>query len=339
AVAPEGSGKTTAYILGVLMRLKYSLDEAPKVLVLVKDQERGSHVAQQFRLLSGRRDLRLIELFGSGGMENEINELVDGTDIVVSTPARARAVYLKLGLNMNKLQTFIIDDADELIAAGQQLPINELARSAGKCQYLVFTTVLTNKLSEQIEPFMNFPTMIEVVEKPEHEISIHETCVYQVPNFQTKFNLLNYLLSNDAGNAKIIIYANSKLTARNIYKEIDHHKPAILQPIDPGQFGVDTVEEFDSVPEIKILIVAHETSVEASAKATSQIHVDIAENTDHILDLLTRGDGVQDQEIILMPGETEMLQIKKLENAIGKPFRTSNLETLDLGETFLSPVF
>jgi len=37
AVAPEGSGKTTAYILGVLMRLKFGFEEAPRALILVPD--------------------------------------------------------------------------------------------------------------------------------------------------------------------------------------------------------------------------------------------------------------------------------------------------------------
>jgi ATP-dependent RNA helicase RhlE len=139
AVGPEGFGKTTTYVLGVLMKLKYSTDEAPKVLVLVPDQERVLAVVDQFTTLSGNRNLRIIGMYGTGGMEEQILDLLEGVDIVVSTPTRARAVYLKLGLNLNRLQMFIVDDAEVIVKQGMQLPVCELARSAGKCQHLIFT--------------------------------------------------------------------------------------------------------------------------------------------------------------------------------------------------------
>ena len=47
AIGPEGCGKTTAYIIGVLMRLKYGIEEAPRALILVPDKERVIAVAEQ----------------------------------------------------------------------------------------------------------------------------------------------------------------------------------------------------------------------------------------------------------------------------------------------------
>ena len=107
AVGPEGSGKTTAYILGVLMRLKYTKDDAPKVLILVADKDRAIAVIDQFISLSKNRDLNIVGLYGTGGVEAEVNELVLGIDIVVATPTRARAIYLKLGLNLSKLRLLL----------------------------------------------------------------------------------------------------------------------------------------------------------------------------------------------------------------------------------------
>ncbi len=161
ALAPEGAGKSTAYVLGVLMRMKYTEDEAPKVLVLVPDETRGSQVLEHFKLLSQRRDLRVMLLSDATGMDDEIDELSAGTDIVIATPKRARAVYLKLGLNLNKLQMFIADDADELMAKGLQLQVFELARSSGKCQHLFFAQSFHPKLNRIVDEFMNFPVVIE----------------------------------------------------------------------------------------------------------------------------------------------------------------------------------
>ncbi len=158
--APEDSGKTTAYVLGVLMKLSYSTDEAPKALVLVPDEERALEVIAQFRSLGRNKNLRVTGLYGKGGMEEEINELMHGTDIVVATPNRARTIYLKLALNMNRIKMFIVDDASEMIGLNMQVPLFELARSAGKVQQLVFTREMTGKLQKLLDRFMEFPAVI-----------------------------------------------------------------------------------------------------------------------------------------------------------------------------------
>jgi superfamily II DNA/RNA helicase len=62
--------------------------------------------------------------------------LADGSDIVVATPDRARAIYLKLGLNLNKVDFFVVDDAQLIIKKGLQLPVVELANSIGKAPAL-----------------------------------------------------------------------------------------------------------------------------------------------------------------------------------------------------------
>ena len=153
AVGPDGSGKTTTYILGVLMRLKYGFEEAPRALVLVPTKEKVLEVIEQFNLLNRNETIRIVGLHADGSMEAQVNELTDGVDIVVAVPSRARAVYLKLGLNTNKIQLFIVDDAAEMVKLGMQLPINELANSIQKCQHLIFTDVLHERLSLMIVIF------------------------------------------------------------------------------------------------------------------------------------------------------------------------------------------
>ncbi|RZL01470.1 MAG: DEAD/DEAH box helicase [Pedobacter sp.] len=79
AVGPEGCGKTTAYILGTLMKVKYETDEAPQVLILVPDKEHGDRVLGSFNVLGKNRNLRITLLTGHGGMESEINDMMEGT--------------------------------------------------------------------------------------------------------------------------------------------------------------------------------------------------------------------------------------------------------------------
>lgn len=161
-IAPQGSGKTTAYVLGVLMRLKESLDEAPKFLILTPNEDRAAEIVELFLTVSQNRDLHIVMLSTSRSMEDEVDGLFRGTDIVVATPKRAREVYLKLGLNLNRIQTLVIDDAEEIIRLGMQTPVKELARSCGKVQYLAFSTVEDKKLHYLVDDFMPFAEVIEV---------------------------------------------------------------------------------------------------------------------------------------------------------------------------------
>jgi len=159
-IASEGSGKTTALVLGVLMRLKESMDEAPKFLILTPNEVRAAEIVELFLKISQNRDLHVLMLSTSRSMEEEVDGLFRGIDIVVATPKRAREVYLKLGLNLNRIQTFIIDDAEEIIRLGMQTPVKELARSCGKVQYLTFSNVEDKKLHLMVDDFMPFVQVV-----------------------------------------------------------------------------------------------------------------------------------------------------------------------------------
>lgn len=161
-IAPKGSGRTTAYVLGVLMRLKESMDEAPKFLILAPNEERAAEIVEVFLTISQNRDLHVLMLTTSRSMDEEVDGLYRGTDIVVATPKRAREVYLKLGLNLNRIQTLIIDDAGEIIKLGMQTQVKELARSCGKVQYLTFGTVEDKKLHSLVDEFMPFAQVVQV---------------------------------------------------------------------------------------------------------------------------------------------------------------------------------
>src|SRR5690606_17961440 len=260
-IAPEGAGKTTTYVLGVLMRLKYTLDEAPKVLILAPNEEKIAEIVDRFLTISKNKDLHIMGLKASGSMEEEIEGLVRGVDIVVATPNRARAVYLKLGLNLNRIQMFILDDAEEIVKQGMQTTVRELAQSCGKVQYLAFSTVEHEKLHSMIDDFMPFATVVEVEEFAGQTAETHELMLYQVPNFTTKINLLNALIRDEEVFDKVVVFVNSRLTAQKLGQSLHVKKGevAVLHPFfHDNEPGIDDINDFKQIPECRILIVAHE---------------------------------------------------------------------------------
>ena len=319
-IAPDGAGKTTSYILGVLMRLKYTEDEAPKVLVLAPNEERINEIVEQFITISGNKNLYIKGLKTSGGMEEEIEELVRGVDIVVATPNRARAVYLKLGLNLNRIETFIIDDADEIIKQGMQLAVTELARSCGDVQYLAFSTVDHDKLRLLIDDYMDLATTIEVEDLGEIEMDTHELMLYNVPNFTTKINLLNLLLQDEEVFDKSVVFVNSHVTAQKLAKSLHaaKGKVGILHPYFPGDEGTEDIEIFKNNPASRVLIIAHEGQHQYDLKGIPFIfNFEIPDDQDDFVKNALRSN--EDDVIsITFATDLELPELRKIEQTLGK---------------------
>ncbi|MBB6274847.1 ATP-dependent RNA helicase RhlE [Pedobacter cryoconitis] len=335
AVGPEGSGKTTAYILGVLMRLKYTKDDAPKVLILVADKDRAIAVIDQFISLSKNRDLNIVGLYGTGGVEAEVNELVLGIDIVVATPTRARAIYLKLGLNLSKLQTFIVDDAALIVQQGMQLPVCELARSAGKCQHLVFTEVIHEKLTKMTDQFLNFPTVIEVEDFGDTKTETVTQVLYQVPNYKTKINLLRHLLRDDEVFDKVVVFVNSRLTAQKLAISIASPKEmefSMFRPLHFDENGFDDFEDFKQTPEARVLVVANQGEGPLNLDGIPFIfHFDVPEEKETFLSRIIKNkENPEEVVAITFATDMELVQVKKIEQSIGQ-----KLELMDLPEELL----
>jgi ATP-dependent RNA helicase RhlE len=333
AVGPEGSGKTTTYILGVLMRLKYGFEEAPRALILVPTKERVLEVIEQFNLLNRNETIRIVGLHADGSMEAQVNELTDGVDIVVAVPSRARAVYLKLGLNTNKIQMFVVDDAAEMVRLGMQLPINELANSIQKCQHLIFTEVMHDRLDIMIEPFMKLPTLIEVEDLGESETQTHTQLLYHVPNFRTKLNLLNLLLKDVEVFDKVVVFVNTRLTAQTLAKDLFDGKATdifVYKPLFFDEAGFDHIEDFKEVAEARVLIVANEGLQNMDLSGIPFIfHFELPVQKETYLNRVIK-QGDEDVVAITFTTDLELPQVRKIEQAIGQ-----KIELADLPEDLL----
>lgn len=319
--APEDSGKTTSYILGTLMRLKFSLEEAPRVLILVPDKEKVLKVIEQYNLLNKNQTIKVIGLYADQSIETQINTLSDGADIVVATPDRARVIYLKLGLNLNKIIMFIVDDAELIVKKGLQLPVMELARSIKRCQHLIFTQVIHSKLHQMVDAFMNFPIQIEIESTLENKLATRDQLLYLVPDFFTKINLLNSILSQQR--QKTLIFVNNRLTAYKLFKNIIPeiiNKTAIFNSLSIDQPGFNSIDNFLIDPNIYFMIVAYEDMDEIKAHHISRlIHFEVPEEIELYLKSVMLFNTNETTELlsVVFSTDIELNLIKKIENAIG----------------------
>jgi ATP-dependent RNA helicase RhlE len=329
-VAHEGSGKTTAYILGVLMRLKYGFEEAPRALILVPTKEKVLEVIAQFELLNKNASIRIVGLYTEPSIQPQMDALADGADIVVATPDRARAIYLKLGLNLNKIIMLVIDDAAEIVRLGAQLPVAELANSIIKCQHLVFTEVMHGKLQQMIDPFMNMPALIEIEELGEAKAEIHQQVLYHVPNFKTKLNLLTLLLKDADPDTKAAVFVSTRLNAEKVYNHLrvsQKNSVAILNPMMFESKGFGSIEEFMDQSEARILIIANELPGSHDLRGISLlIHFEVPEDTETFVHRMIKDTDEPDEvSSVILATDLELVSVKKIEQTIGQKIPANDL--------------
>jgi superfamily II DNA/RNA helicase len=330
-IGHEGSGKTTTYILGTLNRFNYAPEGVPKVLILVPDKEQVLAVIEQFEKLSKNKSIAIVGLYVTPGTEAQMDALADGADIVVATPDRARAIYLKLGLNLNKIEVLIIDDADQMIKKGMQLPIAELANSINKCQHLVFTDVMHARLEKMIDPFMKLPAIIEVDEISETPLVTHEQLLYNVPNFATKVNLLNLFMYDEELFTKTAVFINNYATAEKVFQSLNRRVHEAVGYLNPKFFdtkGFESVAEFMATQDARILVIVNEDADNIDVSGVPfLIHFDVPAAKELFISRVTNHNPGSNDETLALTFATdlELSQVKKIEQATGKKMQVSAL--------------
>ncbi|MFN3402537.1 MAG: DEAD/DEAH box helicase [Cytophagaceae bacterium] len=322
-VAPEGSGKTTAMILGVIMRLKYHEDAPPRAVVLTSHRDSAIALEERFISLAQYTGLKIVTLLSGHSLEGQKDALAEGADIVIGTPDRVQAVYYKSGLNVNKLKMFILDDADLMIKEGFQTVIRTFTESLPKCQHLVYTEVLHNKLETLLDDLMHNPTIVEVNEFTGEPLDTIPLSLYTVPNYKTKLNLVNLLLRDQEEFPKVLVFVNTKITCESIHKSLSKRNPGEVAMLNPTDFeipGVASLKEFLHSDELRILVCRNDEAepLKEVEEVPCIVHFDVPEDPELFIGRVSlKEDEETDIRGLVFSTELELTQLKKIEKALG----------------------
>jgi len=216
-VAQTGTGKTAAYLLPVLMKIKFAQGETPRALILVPTRELAMQVLEHLKVLAKYTDLRTCALYGGVGMKPQRDELEKGTDIVIATPGRLMDLYLAGNIVLKKIQVFVMDEAERLLDIGFKRQVDKVMEVIPmRRQNLLFSATMNEKIKTLTDYFLDRPVVIRIEPGVRTAKSVSQR-LYYVPNLKTKTNLLLHLL-NDESYTKTIIFCKTKNNATNIWK-------------------------------------------------------------------------------------------------------------------------
>ena len=179
AQAQTGSGKTAAFALALLANLN-PRRFAVQALVLCPTRELADQVTQEIRRLArAEENIKIVTLCGGVPMRMQNASLEHGAHIVVGTPGRIMDHLQRGTLNLDALNTLVLDEADRMLDMGFFDDIATVARQCPKeRQTLLFSATYPEGIEKIARQFMREPRQIKV--EAQHASSVIEQRFYQV---------------------------------------------------------------------------------------------------------------------------------------------------------------
>jgi ATP-dependent RNA helicase RhlE len=254
-IAQTGTGKTAAYVLPILMKIKYAQGMHPRAMVLAPTRELVMQIEAVCKDLGKYTDLRVVCLYGGLGPKTQIEQIEAGVDLIIATPGRFMDLYKKGVILTRELKTMGLDEADKMLDMGFLPQIRAILEIIPvKRQNLLFSATFSDKVERLSAEFLEFPERVEITPSATTAETIAQV-KYFVPNMRTKINLLEHLLENEEIN-RAIIFTRSRKNAEEVSSFLLRKKVGEVRVIhaNKGQnTRINSMEDFKA-GEVRLLV-------------------------------------------------------------------------------------
>ena len=163
AQSQTGSGKTAAFALPILSKLDTNT-KVPHVLVLAPTRELAIQVADSFEKYASQIPrFSAVAIYGGQDYEIQFRKLRRGVQVVVGTPGRV-IDHIKRGtLNLSKLNTLVLDEADEMLNMGFLDDVEfVLSQTPGNRQVTLFSATFNTDIKKIAKRYLTDPVQIKI---------------------------------------------------------------------------------------------------------------------------------------------------------------------------------
>jgi len=187
--AKTGSGKTAAFGLGLLEKINPRFFGL-QALVLCPTRELADQVAKEIRKLARCiPNIKLVVLCGGKPLGIQVASLEHGAHIAVGTPGRIQDHLSRSTLNLDGINTLVLDEADRMLDMGFQDEISYIVERIPKeRQTMLFSATYPNTIKKMSRSVLRDPVTIKV--DSEHKSNAIEQFFYRTSNDQRNDTLL-----------------------------------------------------------------------------------------------------------------------------------------------------
>jgi ATP-dependent RNA helicase RhlE len=246
-IAQTGTGKTFAYLLPCLRQWKFSKNKAPQILIIVPTRELVAQVVATVKSLTTYSSLLVAGVYGGVNINTQAAEVQNGVDVLVATPGRLYDLIMNGAVKTKMIKKLVIDEIDEMLNLGFRTQLkNILDLLPAKRQNLLFSATITEDVEALIDAYFNDPVRVEAAATGTPLENIIQTG-YAVPNFYTKVNLLQLLLTEDETMTKVLVFAATKQLADQLFEQLETKFPGTAGVIHSNKeqnHRFNTVKQF-----------------------------------------------------------------------------------------------
>ena len=221
AQAKTGSGKTAAFGIGLLSKLDVKKFRVQS-LVLCPTRELADQVAKELRRIARfAHNVKILTLCGGVAFGPQFGSLKHQAHIIVGTPGRVLKHLKKDSLNLENLDTLVLDEADRMLDMGFIEEIQGvLSFAPSERQTLLFSATYPNEIMGLSKSIQKDAKSVKT-ESIEVKNKITE-CFYEVDPKEKVDALVNILSNNDPKN--VIVFCNTKIECDELAKDLSDKK-------------------------------------------------------------------------------------------------------------------
>jgi ATP-independent RNA helicase DbpA len=218
AQAKTGSGKTAAFALGVLNKLKVKQFRIQS-LILCPTRELADQVAKEVRRL-GRaiQNIKVLTLCGGQPFGPQVGSLEHGAHIIVGTPGRVEEHLRKGNMVVGNLTTLVLDEADRMLDMGFQPSLDAIVDQLPRQrQTLLFSATYPEQIQSIAQRIMSKPVIVQV--QSTHDKSTIQQHFYKVSDDKERMTALRLLLQKYQP-VSSVVFCNTKRETQAVADEL-----------------------------------------------------------------------------------------------------------------------
>lgn len=166
-MAQTGTGKTAAFALPILQKLNamQAPDKfrEPRAVILAPTRELAIQINDSLRKYGKYVGLKHTVIFGGVKQGPQVKLLSKGVDIIVATPGRLLDLINQGFCTLNKIQFFVLDEADRMLDMGFIRDVQKIVKILpAKRQTLFFSATMPDSVVKLADTILNSPKKVKV---------------------------------------------------------------------------------------------------------------------------------------------------------------------------------
>jgi len=216
--AQTGTGKTAAFVLPILDHIagnKFKpVANRPLALILAPTRELAIQIGDSCDAYGRHVKVKHALVYGGVGQGRQVKAVQQGVHILIATPGRLLDLMQQEHIFLNRLQIFVLDEADRMLDMGflpdlkkiiKQLPVRR--------QSMFFSATMPGSIRKLAENLLYKPVMVKVDAEQTNVELIDQRVIFA--SFKQKKPLLSRILSaGDVGQA--IVFTRTKRGANYV---------------------------------------------------------------------------------------------------------------------------